>query len=222
MEMSEFLARDSAVSADEELTVQKAVVESLAADKVEQDERIRALQVENDRQKAVVEALTADKAEQGERIRALQAENDRLKGTVADLRQQLEALQLSLAKAGDRLAANAEGEYSNQVTLLERNHEIGDRFVGETRDHVLEVIQEARDAAEQAGRIRRAQLLESVIVANTPTGNLSKRREALQKLFSDNGNILSGPVISQLEQDGIAHKHGEDYLLPAEIIQRTY
>ena len=43
MEISEFLERSST----EELTVQKAVVESLAADKAEQDERIGTLQAEN-------------------------------------------------------------------------------------------------------------------------------------------------------------------------------
>ncbi len=208
MEMSEFLERAASEAANEELDVQKAVVESLAADKAEQDERIGALQAENERLQA----------EQGR----LQAENSQLQGTIAGLEQQIEALQRSLAKVGDQLAANTEGELSNQVTLLERNPEIDDRFVGETRDHVLEVIAEARDEAEKAGRIRRAQLLESVIVANTPVGNLSQRRAELQKFFHDNGNILSGPVISRLEQDGIAHKHGEDYLLPSEIIQRTY
>lgn len=215
MEMSEFLERAVNEAAEEELTVQKAVVESLAADKAEQDERIDALEGANERLQAESKRL------QGENER-LQAENGQLQAAVESLRRQLEEVQLSLAKAGDRLAANTEGELSNQVTLLERNHELDDRFVGETRDHVLEVIYEAREAAEKEGRIRRAQLLESVILANTPAGVLSKRRAELQKLFNDNGNILSGPVISRLEQDGIAHKHGEDYLLPSEIIKRNY
>ena len=51
---------------------------------------------------------------------------------------------------------------------------------------------------------------------------LLKRRQALQKLFNDNGNILTGLVIEQLEKDGISHKNGETYLLPVEIIKRTY
>ena len=87
---------------------------------------------------------------------------------------------------------------------------------------MLEVIKEARDAAEKEGRIRRAQVLEGVLVANEPSGNLLKRRQALQKLFNDNGNILTGLVIEQLEKDGISHKNGETYLLPVEIIKRTY
>ena len=40
-----------------------------------------------------------------------------------------------------------------------------------TREQVLEVIKEARDKAEAEGRIRRAQVLEGVLVANEPTEN---------------------------------------------------
>lgn len=190
MEISEFLERSST----EELTVQKAVVESLAADKAEQDERIGTLQ----------------------------AENNLLRGEISGLKQQIGELKKSLTKVGDLLSANAEGETSSKIALLDRNYEIDDRFIGETRDHVLEVIKEARDAAEKEGRIRRAQVLEGVLVANEPSGNLLKRRQALQKLFNDNGNILTGLVIEQLEKDGISHKNGETYLLPVEIIKRTY
>jgi hypothetical protein len=106
--------------------------------------------------------------------------------------------------------------------LLERNIECEDRFPGETYDHVLEVLREARDKAEAEGRTRRAQLLESVLVANEPNGTLAKKRAELEKLFNDNANVISGVVISELEKLGISHKHGEEYLLPSEIIKRTY
>ena len=76
--------------------------------------------------------------------------------------------------------------------------------------------------AEKEGRLRHAQLLESVLLANQPVGNLEKKRKALEKFFNDNGNILSGPVIQELEKCGISHKKGEEYLLPSEIIKRTY
>lgn len=204
MEMSEFLNRTperepvahtpEEVPVEEELDVQKAVVESLAAEKVEQDERINALQ----------------------------KENFALKSEVSSLKSSLEEAKAALAKVGDVLAANAEGEASNKVALIDRDPELNDRFPGETRDHVLEVIKEARDAAEKDGRIRRAQLLESVLVANVPLGNLAKKREALKKFFAENANILSGPVIAELEKCGISHKNGEQYLLPDEIIKRTY
>ena len=196
MDMNEFLERapESEVPAAEELDVQKAVVESLAADKAEQDERIVVLQKEN----------TA------------------LKSELATIKAQAEEMKTALAKVGDVLAKNAETEGSSKIALIDRDPELNDRFPGETRDHVLEVIREARDAAERDGRLRRAQVLESVLVANEPVGNLQKKRTALEKFFNDNANIMSGPVIAELEKCGIPHTNGETYLLPGEILKRTY
>lgn len=197
MEMNEFLTEgvESVVEeTPEELDVQKAVVESLAAEKVQCDEQISALRKAN---------------------YSLQSEVSRLK-------EQIEEMRKSLGNVGDVLAKNTELKGSNQVALLERNTELDDRFTGESRDHVLEVIKEARDAAEKDGRLRRAQILEGVLLANEPVGELDIRRKALEKLFTDNGNIVSGPVIEELKNKGIAHKNGEEYLLPAEIIKRTY
>ena len=196
MEMSEFLNRAPAEEAPvaAELDVQKAVVESLAADKAEQDERIVALQ----------------------------KENYALKSEVSSLKSSLDEAKAALAKVGDVLAQNAETEVSSKIALLDRDPELNDRFPGETRDHVLEVIREARDAAEKDGRLRRAQVLEGVLVANEPTGKLAEKRMALEKFFNENGNIMSGPVIAQLEKSGISHKNGEEYLLPGEILKRTY
>ena len=116
----------------------------------------------------------------------------------------------------------AETDKPSQVSLLERAVELNERFPGETRDQVLEVIREARDAAEREGRVRRAQVLESVLMANEPVGQLAKRRAELQKLFSDNANILTGPVLDALKKQGILCKNGEEYLLPAEILKRVY
>ena len=196
MDMNEFLNRapESEVLATEELDVQKAVVESLAADKAEQDERIVTLQ----------------------------KENAALKSELAKMKSEAEEMRNALAKVGDVLARNSETECSSKIALIDRDPELNDRFPGETRDHVLEVIREARDAAEKDGRLRRAQVLESVLVANEPVGNLQKKRIALEKFFNDNANIMSGPVIAELEKCGIPHKNGETYLLPGEILKRTY
>ena len=177
---------------------------------------------ELDVQKAVVESLAADKAEQDERIVTLQKENNSLRSQVSGLKSSLEEMRASLAKVGDVLAKNAETEGSSKIALIDRDPELNDRFPGETRDHVLEVIREARDAAERDGRLRRAQVLESVLVANEPVGKLAEKRAALEKFFNDNANIMSGPVIAELEKCGISYKNGETYLLPGEILKRTY
>ena len=189
-----------------------------------------------DVQKAVVEALAADKAEQAETISALRAENAELRKSIVELKKGISELtdrmeaakrqmldqKAALEKVGDVLATNADNGLSNKVALLDRDIDVPDRFTGETRDHVIEVVREARDKAEAEGRLRRAQVLEGVLAANEPEGMLAKKRANLEKLFADNGNIISGPVIEQLEKMGISHKNGEDYLLPVEIVKRNY
>lgn len=186
------------------------------------EEERSAEDVELDVQKAVVESLAADKAMQDEQIESLRGENTKLKAEIERLKATVDKLGQAIVKANDFLAKNTETPLSNKVTLLDRNMELPDAFEGETYDHVLEVIREARDAAEADGRQRRAQILESVLVVNEPNGNLAKRRAALEKLFSDNQNILSGPVINELDNRGIQYKNGENFLLPAEILKKTF
>ena len=195
----------------EELDVQKAVVESLAADKAMMAERLAAMEKEN-----------------GE-LRAKAGELEKVASSVDELQREIAALKAKndeqaaeLAKMGDVLATNAEDGAANKMALLDRDLELPDRFPGETRDHVIEVIREAREKAEAEGRIRRAQLLEAVLVANESSGELEKRRMGLEKFFNDNANIISGPVMAELDRCGIAYKNGEEYLLTSEILKRTY
>ena len=227
MNFEEFLddepkASSAAIPVDEEAS------ESVAEEIVAEDSI--------DVQKAVVEALAADKAEQAETIAALRAENAELRKNIVELkknileltdraevaRRQIVEQRSALEKVGDVLATNADNGLSNKVALLDRDIDVPDRFTGETRDHVIEVVREARDKAEAEGRLRRAQVLEGVLAANEPEGTLAKKRANLEKLFAYTGNIVSGPVIAELEKIGLSHKNGEDYLLPAEIIKRNY
>lgn len=216
MEISEFLNRqdetpdtdDVQTEQPEEIDVQKAVVESLAADKAEQDEVIASLKARNASLQAEVDALSSQlvkaRAETAQANATLKKVNDELSGL------------------GEVLVRNKERDAANQVALLERSVEIDDKFEGETRDHVLEAIRDARDAAEKDGRFRRAQVLESVLVANEPNGELVRRREELEKMFTENANVISGVVIERLQKMGLSHKNGEEYLLPSEIIARNY
>lgn len=213
MEVSEFLNRDDETvvpeaAPPEEIDVQKAVVESLAADKAEQDEIIASLKARNASLQAEVDALSSQlvkvKAETAQANAALKKANEELSGF------------------GEVLAKNKESDASNQIALLDRSVELHDRFEGETRDHVLEVIRDARDVAEKEGRLRRAQVLESVLVTNEPSGELANRRAELEKMFADNANVISGVVIEKLQEMGLSHKNGAEYLLPSEIIARNY
>ena len=197
-------------------------VETEEKTKAEEQQEVFTSEESLDVQKAVVESLAADKAEQDETIAKLRKDNYALQSEIAALKAKVVEQNEALAKVGDVLAMNSEAKESNKVSLLDRDLELPDRFPGETRDQVLEAIKEARDKAETDGRLRRAQILEGVLLANESSGNLAKKRAALEKFFNDNQNILSGPVIEELQKCGISHKHGEEYLLPAEILKRTY
>lgn len=177
---------------------------------------------ELDVQKAVVESLAAEKIEQFEHIVELRKINNQLRSENSELREKIELMREKLANVGEVLSCNSESPLSNQVSLIDRNCEIGDRFTGESRDHVLEVISQARDEAEKCGRVRRAQILEAVLLANEPNGELAKRRAKLEKIFIDNQYIVNGQVINELDKLDISYKCGENYLLPSEIINRTY
>lgn len=197
-----------------ELDVQKAVVEALAEEKVKIEHEI--------------EELKNTLASKEQEVSRLREENENLKKEAGKksklLKEQkgrIEKLEKELFEKIDR-ELDMQERNPNSLALLDREVELPDRFPGETRDHVIEVLREARDAAERDGRIRRAQILESVLVANEPNGTLAKKRAELEKLFADNGNLVSGEVIRVLEEMGISHKNGEEYLMPSEIIKRTY
>lgn len=211
-EPTEEIAEEFDVS--ENIDVQKAVVESLAADKAALDCELEKLKT----------ALT----EKDSQLAAKDGEMDSLKAELSKKDFEISVLKVELAKKDSELAKNFEKQLDAQVrnpnalALLDREVELPDRFPGETRDHVLEVIKEARDKSESEGRRRRAQILESVLVANEPNGTLAERRSSVEKVFSENNNIISGTVIEKLNEFSIAHKEGEEYLLASEIILRNF
>ena len=230
----------------DELDVQRTVVEALAAEKAELDEHLVTIREENEELKKTNEGLKKENESLKNEIEDRQKQIEALKGLIDGLKKKgadnaekvrsaednirkveglentIAELRAALSNVGDVLSINSERQESNQVSLIDRNTEIGDRFPGETRDHVLEVLREARDADEKEGRLRRAQLLESVLVSNEPLGELAKKRAEIERLFSDNGNIINGVVIAGLEKIGISHKEGDKYLLASEIIKRNY
>lgn len=198
----------------EELDVQKQVVADLAAEKTMLAEKMNNLMSEYLQLKKKSEDDERELATKKAEVFSLKAEVEKAKSEKNALESQLAAMQ---AKELDLQERNP-----NALALLDRDVELPDRFPGETRDHVLEVIVEARATAEKEGRVRKAQILESVLVANEPNGTLAARRKALEKLFNENANIVNGPVLDELSRLDIPHKNGEQYLLPEEILRRTY
>lgn len=204
-----------------ELDVQKEVVASLAADKAEMHSHITSLTSGMESMKARLEEVEG-------KMEDLKGELSAAAAKVEEKDKIIESLKHELARKDSELAAKMEKEFDlqernpNALALLDREIEVPDRFPGETRDHVLEVIKEARTTAETEGRVRKAQLLEAVLVANEPNGQLARRRQELEKLFTENNNLISGPVLEELKNRGISHKNGEEYLLPSEIMKRNF
>lgn len=220
MNFEEFLTGEQSAAGEEKETA----LEETKAEMASSPEEISDHPIELDVQKAVVESLAADKAQQDEVIDNLRQDNYRLTQELSALKLRLADAEEALAKTGEILAKNDERaeESSNRLALLEKNLDFPDKFEGEARDHVLEVLVSARVQAESEGRYRKAKLLEAVLAANEPNGKLAANRAWLKKLFEQNGNIVNGPVLEELKKLGIPHKHGEDYLLPSEIINRVY
>lgn len=206
---------------DQELDVQKAVVEELAAEKVKMEKDMDALK----------ERLASNEksfASLAETLAAKEKEAENLAGKVEFLQKELDRKNAELEKSQEELAKLSEREYDmqernpNALALLDRDEELPDRFPGETRDHVIEAVKEARDKAEAEGRKRRAQLLEGVLVYNEPNGTLAQRREKLKEVFEKSGNIVNGEAIEYLQDQGLTHKNGEDYMSAAEIVKFYY
>lgn len=219
----------------EEVDIQKAVVEDLAAEKAELEEEMNDLRDKNVELEKRIQELEAAVTERDGKIATLEeaqkakgAEMMALESELADrgkifseVKAQLERVQAELAETQAK-EMDLQERNPNALALLDRDVDLPDRFPGETRDQVLAVVREARDKAEAEGRIRRAQVLEGVLVSNEPNGNLAKKRAALEKFFADNGNIITGPVMEALDKSGIPYKKGEEYLMPSEILLRTY
>ena len=209
IDMNEFIEKPS-----EDLAIQQEVVADLAADKAVISEELSEARKELSMKDAILKATSAQK--------------DNLERQVGDLKSELNAYKAEIKALKIQIAQLETREFDtqernpNSLAILDRDVEVPDRFPGETRDHVIDAIREAKDKAEAEGRLRRAQILESVLVANEPTGNLQKKRAALEKFLQENHNVLTGTVINELDKYGIKYKEGDKLLLISEIITRTY
>lgn len=208
---------------EEELDVQKVVVEELAADKVRMEREIEELKLKSatfeKNLSLMAETLANKEREIEEKKKAVleeAAKRKELQKAMESLRTELETCKTNLRKAQEK-EFDTQERNPNALALLDREVELPDRFPGETRDHVIEAVKEAQKKAEEEGKCRKAQVLEAVLVANEPNGTLAARRKALEEVFARNNNLVTGEVIEYLGKLGISHMKGEEYLTPAEI-----
>ena len=127
-----------------------------------------------------------------------ESERDRLRGEVLRLRNELEEMQT----APSAEAAAPVPVQEVRVQGLLRQPKTDEVFNGEVREHVLAALSEARDSAGQSGRERRAKVLEDVLAANVPAGELERRRVELRQVIKDTGSFIDARAISALEKIG--------------------
>ena len=129
---------------------------------------------------------------------AVEAERERLRGDVLRLRNELEEVQTApIAEAAASVPVQ-----EVRVQGLLKAPATGEVFDGEVREHVLAALSEARDAAGQSGRERRAKVLEDVLAANAPAGELERRRAELRQIIKDTGSFIDARTIAALEKLG--------------------
>ena len=166
--------------------------------------QIAAMSAERDAAERKVADLEQKLAAEMAARRAAEAERERLRGDVLRLRNELEEA-LTAPKEGNGEWGTGNGEPvvpEVRVQGLLNQLKTAEVFNGEVREHVLAALSEARDAAGQSGRERRAKVLEDVLSANASAGELERRRAELRQIIKDTGSFIDARAISALEKIG--------------------
>lgn len=206
-ERAAFEAREAALL--EEIEIQKSVSESLATDLATANEELADAKQKLADAEAESEALNARRLQ-------LEDENHRLAADLAAARAtprddaQLAAKDAEIARLKAELAEAQRTALSSSV-LLEKPAAFSEKFPGELREHVVETLADAVSAAEAGGRDRRARILEAVLVANPPTGELDHRREAVKRIVRDAGSRLDNAALAELEKLGFRYVSGNKH-----------
>lgn len=165
-------------------------------------EAVRAESAALSEAKAEAERKAADLERQLAAERAArqtaEAERERLRGDVLRLRNEIEEMQTTPSAE----AAVPAPVQKVRVQGLLRQPKTDEVFDGEVREHVLAALSEAQEAAGQSGRERRAKVLEDVLAANAPAGELERRRAELKQIIKDTGSFIDARAISALEKIG--------------------
>ena len=194
----------------EELEAQREACESLARD-------LALLQEEADAAKATAEA---DKAALLARAEAAEADNVAVRTELEAERAKphIDEKMLEESAAKDReiarlqeLLSDAQRTSLSSSVLMEKPPELGEKFPGEIREHVIAALADSRAAAEAGGRDRRARILEAVLCANPPSGELENRREAVRQILKDAGSFLDDGDIAALEKLGFRYISGKNH-----------
>ncbi|MBR1870708.1 MAG: hypothetical protein IJ802_02665 [Kiritimatiellae bacterium] len=192
-------------SLHDETAAQQIVIAQFAAEKTslqhiadEATANAAALSAENESLRATLAKPALDPA--------IAAENEMLKHALADAETASAARQNELQHEMDSLKMQLSEAHRTSLSssvLLQKPDEIAENFFGEIRDHVLETLKDAADAASAAGRDRRAKILEAVLLANEPDGELESRRSEFRAALEAASVLMDKPTIDKLEAMGL-------------------
>lgn len=139
-------------------------------------------------------------ADMAAELAAGQKELARVQGEVGRLRGELKKAEMAAPVRGDPNAEQlpAPACPSPASGVLAAPAAFVEAFPGELREMVLSVLSDARDAARQSTRERRAAVLEAVLAANRPTGELERRRAELKQILKDAGYYTDPHALEDL------------------------
>ena len=207
-ERAEMQAAQNALK--EELEAQREACESLARDLALLQEQANAAKATAEADKAALlaraEAAEADCVAVRTELEAERAK-PRIDGRVLD---EIAAKDREIARLKELLADAQRTSLSSSV-LMEKPPALGEKFHGEIREHVIAALADSHAAAEAGGRDRRARIIEAVLCANPPSGELESRREAVRQLLKDAGSFLDDGDIAALEKLGFRYISGKNH-----------
>jgi len=193
---------------------QEQAADAFAAEREEMLAAQAALKDELDAQREACELLARDLALAREELASSREEfaaaQDATMKSMAAMSVGNAAKDDEIARLKDLLQEAQRTSLSSSV-LLEKPPAFSEKFHGEAREHVLAALASAREAAEAAGRDRRARILEAVLGANPPSGELDRRREATLQILKDAGGFLDDRTISDLEKLGFRYVSGKNH-----------
>jgi len=163
----------------------------------------------------VAEAHAAECGKFQQRLQSKIDESAQLSAALAEREEENARLRKELAAGGGRpsFAKASEGTGASALSggLLNGIEGFTEKFDGEVREHVLETLGDAFQAAEAAGRDRRARILEEMLSVNASSGELERRREAVKRIVKEAGHSLDNAAIAALEKLGFKYISGNKH-----------
>ena len=176
-----FAAERDALNA--ELEERQAVIDALALDAAEAKESLEQAQEEL---KQAQDELAQARARADGELEKLKEKLNQTKDALEEERSAPkvdDALMEEVATKDREIArlqallVEAQRTSLSSTVLLDKPDGVSEKFTGEIREHLLEALADAQRAADAGGRDRRARILEAILCANAPTGELARRRD---------------------------------------------